>query len=117
MNNPLSQISEGLLYFPSLSLQVKQSLRKSKNCIFMQGGGVPPLQLVETAALEEMQSRLSVREEDRPPTPSHLTTLRVKTRDGEQVYNACRAVVPALTQIQFLLLDICSENDEQRNYW
>lgn len=61
------------------------------------GGGVPSLQLVETAALEEMQSRLSVREMDRPPTPSHLTTLRVKTRDGDQVHHHSTAGILIFT--------------------
>lgn len=32
-----------------------------------------------------MKSRLEVAEDERPPTPCHLTTLHIKTEDGEQV--------------------------------
>lgn len=50
--------------------------------------GVPKLKLVETGVLEEMRSRLELAEDERPPTPAHLATLRVKTEDGEQVRTA-----------------------------
>ncbi len=41
--------------------------------------------LVETDVLEEMKSRLDLTEEVRPPTPSSLTTLRIKAETGEHV--------------------------------
>lgn len=40
---------------------------------------------METQVVEAMKNRLELTEAQRPPTPSHLTTLRVKTEDGEQV--------------------------------
>lgn len=40
---------------------------------------------MDTEVLVEMKSRLELAEDERPPTPSHLTTLRIKTEDGEQV--------------------------------
>lgn len=42
--------------------------------------------LVETPVLQEIRSRLDVTEGLRPPTPSHTTTLRVKSEQDEQVY-------------------------------
>lgn len=47
--------------------------------------GNQKLHLVETQVVEAMKNRLELTEAQRPPTPSHLTTLRVKTEDGEQV--------------------------------
>ena len=43
--------------------------------------------LVETPVLQEIRSRLDVTEGLRPPTPSHTTTLRVKSEQDEQVYS------------------------------
>ena len=42
--------------------------------------------LVETPVLQEIRSRLDVTEGLRPPTPSHTTTLRVKSEQDEQVH-------------------------------
>ena len=50
------------------------------------GGGGGGVTLVETPVLQEIRSRLDVTEGLRPPTPSHTTTLRVKSEQGEQVY-------------------------------
>ena len=49
------------------------------------GGGGGGVTLVETPVLQEIRSRLDVTESLRPPTPSHTTTLRVKSEQGEQV--------------------------------
>ena len=49
------------------------------------GGGGGGVTLVETPVLQEIRSRLDVTEGLRPPTPSHTTTLRVKSEQGEQV--------------------------------
>lgn len=62
---------------------VRDTLKGGKTSI---AKGVPKLQLVETGALEEIRSRLELAEDDRPPTPAHLTTLRIKTEDGQQTY-------------------------------
>ena len=42
--------------------------------------------LVETPALQEIKSRLDLSEDLRPPTPGHLTTLRIKSELGDQMY-------------------------------
>ena len=42
--------------------------------------------LVETPVLQEIKSRLDLSEDLRPPTPSHLTTLRIKSELGDQMY-------------------------------
>ena len=42
--------------------------------------------LVETPALQEIKDRLDLSEDLRPPTPGHLTTLRVKSELGDQMY-------------------------------
>ena len=60
-----------LLYLASLYVQSKRK-------------DVPKLKLVETEVLEEMRSRLELAEDERPPTPAHLATLRIKTEDGGQ---------------------------------
>ena len=36
--------------------------------------------------LQEIKSRLDVSEDLRPPTPGHLTTLRIKSELGDQMY-------------------------------
>ena len=41
---------------------------------------------METPVLQEIRSRLDVTEGLRPPTPSHTTTLRVKSEQDEQVH-------------------------------
>ena len=40
---------------------------------------------METPVLQEIKSRLDVSEDLRPPTPAHLTTLRIKSENGDQV--------------------------------
>ena len=42
--------------------------------------------LIETPALQEIRSRLDLSEDLRPPTPGHLTTLRIKSELGDQMY-------------------------------
>ena len=46
---------------------------------------MPKLMLVETEVLEELKNRLDFTEDLRPPTPSHLITLRIKDEKGDQV--------------------------------
>lgn len=36
--------------------------------------------------LQEIKSRLDLNEDSRPPTPGNLTTLRIKSELGEQMY-------------------------------
>ena len=36
--------------------------------------------------LQEIKSRLDLSEDQRPPTPGHLTTLRIKSELGDKMY-------------------------------
>ncbi|XP_066573757.1 UBX domain-containing protein 11 [Amia ocellicauda] len=42
--------------------------------------------LIETPALQALKQRLELSEDIRPPTPANVSTLRVKSEDGEQTY-------------------------------
>ena len=41
---------------------------------------------METPVLQELKSRLDLSEDCRPPTPGHLTTLRIKSELGDKMY-------------------------------
>lgn len=48
---------------------------------------------METPVLQEIRSRLDLTEDLRPPTPSHTTTLRVKSEQAEQVQSTLCVVI------------------------
>lgn len=48
---------------------------------------------METPVLQEIRSRLDLTEDLRPPTPSHTTTLRVKSEQAEQVKSTLCVVI------------------------
>ncbi|KAM6967518.1 UBX domain-containing protein 11 [Aplochiton taeniatus] len=46
----------------------------------------PKVTLIETPLLQTMRERLDLHDSDRPPSACDVTTLRVKSEDGEQTY-------------------------------
>ena len=54
---------------------------------------------METPVLQEIRSRLDLTEDLRPPTPSHTTTLRVRSEQAEQVQSTLCVVIHTHTRL------------------
>ena len=65
---------------------VLQQLVSTVLAIFTIQGTSSKVTLVEMPALQEIKSRLDLSKDLRPPTPGHLTTLRIKSELGDQMY-------------------------------
>ena len=73
---------------------------------------------MDTEVVEEMKSRLELAECERPPTPSNLTTLRVKTEDGEQVgQKFILKCIQKVHVVLYPLIDLHIENEAYRDSW